>query len=212
MFATLENNIEFPGFGDGSFQLSNIPPLVIVKQPEGGYVDPDSDEGLVLTVEAEGGEPPYTYEWYKTAQDEETLEKAKAFMTMMCMLFGKSEEEAKALWADKTMESVSELVGNEQEFHVTEGNFGYYCVVTDSVEQHATSDVARTDKTVSIWIEPSNANLIAKDMTFSTKRRPMSEESRRKRSEALKASFTPERRQQMSERMKLLRKEHKNHW
>ncbi len=163
VFATLENNIEFPDLINNPIDLKDIPPLVIIKQPEGGYVDPDSDEGLVLTVEAEGGEPPYTYEWYKTAQDEETLEKAKAFMTMMCMLFGKSEEEAKALWADKTMESVSELVGNEQEFHVTEGNFGYYCVVTDSVEQHATSDVARTDKTVSIWIEPSNANLMDKD-------------------------------------------------
>ncbi|MBR6007560.1 MAG: hypothetical protein IK056_00600, partial [Clostridia bacterium] len=163
VFATLENGIEFPDLINSPVDLKDIPPLVIIKQPEGGYVDPDSDEGLVLTVEAEGGEPPYTYEWYKTAQDEETLEKAKAFMTMMCMLFGKSEEEAKALWADKTMESVSELVGNEQEFHVTEGNFGYYCVVTDSVEQHATSDVARTDKTVSIWIEPSNANLMDKD-------------------------------------------------
>ncbi|MBR7040500.1 MAG: hypothetical protein IKI24_01520, partial [Clostridia bacterium] len=163
LFGTLEGDFVFQGFTDGSFQLTNIPPLVITKQPVGGYVDPDSDEGLVLTVEAEGGEPPYTYEWYKTAQDEETLEKAKAFMTMMCMLFGKSEEEAKALWADKTMESVSELVGNEQEFHVTEGNRGYYCVVTDSVEQHATSDVARTDKTISIWIEPSNANLMDKD-------------------------------------------------
>lgn len=52
----------------------------------------------------------------------------------------------------------------------------------------------------------------AKDMTFSTRRRPLSEEARRKRGEAIRASFTPERRQQMSERMKLLRKEHKNHW
>ena len=83
LFGTLEGDFVFQGFTDGSFQLTNIPPLVITKQPVGGYVDPDSDEGLVLTVEAEGGEPPYTYEWYKTAQDEETLEKAKAFMTML---------------------------------------------------------------------------------------------------------------------------------
>ena len=163
VFATLENNIEFPDLINNPIDLKDIPPLVITKQPVGGYVDPDSDEGLVMTVEAEGGEPPYTYEWYKTAQDEETLEKAKEFVTMLCVLFGMDEEEAKAKLAEVTMESAAELVGNEQEFHVTEGNFGYYCVVTDSVKQHATSDVARTDKTVSIWIEPSNANLMDKD-------------------------------------------------
>ena len=161
LFATLEGNIAFPEDWDGSFQLSNIPPLVIVKQPEGGYVDPESDEGFVMTVEAEGGEPDYTYEWYRTAQDEETLEKAKEFLATLCMVFGMSEEEAKAKFAAETIESIAVLVGEEQEFHATQGGYGYYCVVTDSVGQKATSDIAATRSTVSIWTHPSNANIIA---------------------------------------------------
>jgi hypothetical protein len=53
-----------------------------------------------------------------------------------------------------------------------------------------------------------------RDMTFSTKKRmpPATEEFRRKRSEAMKARFTPEYRQQMSERMKQLRKERGKNW
>ena len=163
VFATLENNIEFPDLINNPIDLKDIPPLVITKQPVGGYVDQDSDEGLVLTVEAEGGEPPYTYEWYKTAQDEETLEMAKDFMTMLCMLFGMSEEEAKAKWADVTLENASVLVGEEQEFHATEGYFGYYCVVIDSGYQQVMSDIAKTKSTIDIWTHPSNANLMDKD-------------------------------------------------
>ena len=54
----------------------------------------------------------------------------------------------------------------------------------------------------------------SRDMTFSTRRRmpPATEETRRKRSEAMKARITPERRQQMSEHMKRLRKERGKNW
>lgn len=52
----------------------------------------------------------------------------------------------------------------------------------------------------------------SRDMTFSTVRRmpPASEETRRKRSEAMKARITPELRQQMSEHMKEVRRN--KHW
>ena len=54
----------------------------------------------------------------------------------------------------------------------------------------------------------------SRDMPFSTRRRtpPSSEETRRKRSEAMKARITPERRQQMSKHMKQLRKERGKNW
>ena len=53
-----------------------------------------------------------------------------------------------------------------------------------------------------------------RDAVFSTKRvvPPRSEETRRKQSEAMKARATPERRQQMSEYMKQLRKERGKNW
>ena len=54
----------------------------------------------------------------------------------------------------------------------------------------------------------------SRDTDFSTKRKmpPESEETRRKQSEAMKARATPERRQQMSEHMKQLRKERGKNW
>ncbi|MCR4621320.1 MAG: immunoglobulin domain-containing protein [Clostridiales bacterium] len=163
LFATLEGGFKLPDFDRSTFELSDIPVPVIVEQPKGGYVAPDSDEGLVMSVKAEGGEPPYTYEWYRTAQDEETLEKAKDFVVMMAKLFGMSEEETQAKLADVTLESAGELVGEEQEFHATEGDFGYFCVVSDSIGQKAISDVAKAKSAISIWTEPSNTNLMDKE-------------------------------------------------
>ena len=54
----------------------------------------------------------------------------------------------------------------------------------------------------------------SRDMDFSTKRKmpPASEETRQKRSAAMKARITPERRKQMSEHMKQLRKERGKNW
>ncbi len=163
LFATLEGGIQFPDFTDISFQTTNIPPLVIVKQPEGGYVDAESDEGFVMTVEAEGGEPDYTYEWYRTVQDNETLEQAKKLVGDFYRLLGMSEEAISAELDQYTLDSLSVLVGEEQEFHATQGGYGYYCVVTDSMDQKATSDIAKTKSTVSIWTHPSTTNIMDKD-------------------------------------------------
>ncbi|MBR2737332.1 MAG: hypothetical protein IKD88_01265 [Lachnospiraceae bacterium] len=48
--------------------LRNIPTsantLVITQQPSGGSVTRDAGEGFTLSVAVEGGEAPYTYEWY----------------------------------------------------------------------------------------------------------------------------------------------------
>ena len=59
--------------------------------------------------------------------------------------------------------------------------------------------------TLTIFLKDGSSH----DMTFSTKRKmpPATEETRKKRSEAMKARATPERRQQMSERMKQIRRE-----
>ena len=161
LFATLEE-INDPDF-TGKVKTLDLPPLVIVKQPEGGYVDENSDEGLVMYVEADGGEPPYTYEWYRTVQDNETLEQGKKIVADFYRLLGMSEEAISAELDQYTLESLSVLEGEEQEFHATQGYYGYYCVVTDSVKQTATSDIAKTKSTISIWTNPSNANLMGKD-------------------------------------------------
>ncbi|MBR5010269.1 MAG: hypothetical protein IKY06_06470, partial [Clostridia bacterium] len=102
-------------------------------------------------------------EWYRTAQDEETLEKAKEIVAAFYAILGMSEEAIKAELDQYTLESLSVLEGEEQEFHATQGYYGYYCVVTDSVKQTATSDIAKTESTVAIWTEPQNANLMDKD-------------------------------------------------
>ncbi|MBR6499131.1 MAG: hypothetical protein IKT23_05525, partial [Clostridia bacterium] len=78
-------------------------------------------------------------------------------------LLGMSEEAISAELDQYTLESLSVLEGEEQEFHATQGGYGYYCVVTDSVKQTATSDIAKTKSTISIWTNPSNANLMGKD-------------------------------------------------
>ena len=70
--------------------MRNIPPnipdnaLVITEHPQGGTV-PSDGSGLILTVAAEGGVPPYTYEWhYRDLDNTDSLwndwmkEKAKA--------------------------------------------------------------------------------------------------------------------------------------
>ena len=64
--------------------------------------------------------------------------------------------------------------------------------------------------TMSIFLKDGTS----RDTDFSTKRKmpPASEETRQKRSAAMKARVTPERRKQMSEHMKQLRKERGKNW
>ena len=172
LFATLEGDFVFQGFADGSIELRDIPPLVIVKQPEGGYVDEESDEGLVMTVEVSGGEPPYTYEWHMADRMLESISDdtlaaisggasidASDWSSMVGSMFGGMLPE----WMIDSMPQVdvsSEVVGDDSpELHACRGNCEYWCKITDSRKQSIESDKVAVDYKIYITEQPRNVNL-----------------------------------------------------
>ena len=156
LFGTLEGDFVFQGFTDGSIELRDIPPLVIVKQPEGGYVNRDSDEGFELSIEVEGGEPSYSYEWHSGFIL--GLEGAKKVATIMTILFHGDEEKYNKL-VEKILDD--HVVGDDEPVcYATEGNRGYWCEVSDSKGRPAVSEVAKVKYKLEIVEQPVNCNIV----------------------------------------------------
>ncbi len=156
VFATLENNIEFPDLINSPIDLKDIPPLVITKQPVGGYVARETDEGFELTIEVEGGEPPYSYEWHRGSKSSDLEDTATQLANLLGGLLGFSQEEIDAMMADVHDKVVGE---DEPSCHVFDGGYRYWCEVTDNKKQHATSDEVIVDYDIDIWIQPGDRNL-----------------------------------------------------
>ena len=157
VFATLENGIEFPDLINSPVDLKDIPPLVITKQPVGGYVARESDEGFLLTIEVEGGQPPYYYEWHKGYKDDSSKEAASALAYWLGGLLGFTEEE---IYDMLEIEAQGEVGENEPFCYATEGGHSYWCVVYDEAgSEPAISDRVIMDYKIGIWTQPSRKNL-----------------------------------------------------
>ncbi len=156
LFATLEGDFVFQGFTDGSFQLTNIPPLVIVKQPEGGYVGRETDEGFELSIEVKGGEPPYSYEWHQGYESQSLEDTATALANWLGGILGYSKDEIDAMMASEH----DKVVGDDEPYcHVFEGGRRYWCEVTDNMKQHITSDEVIVGYKIGIQTQPGRFNL-----------------------------------------------------
>lgn len=111
--------------------------LRIVKQPEGGFISKDGGS-LLLSVEAEGGQPPYTYEWRRKYIS------ASAWTSLMFPWRTVSEGESNTCDADL-------------------GNYRYYCRVYDNDGHRVNSDEAVVGFALYIDRQPQNANLYGQD-------------------------------------------------
>ncbi|MCR4621321.1 MAG: hypothetical protein K5663_04495 [Clostridiales bacterium] len=146
----------FAGLENKPFDLANLTPIVITKQPVGGYVARESDEGIELSVEVKGGEPPYTYEWHQGSKSESLQNTASELANWLGGLLGLGQDEIDAMLAAQTDKIVGE---NEPVYHVTEGGHRYWCVVRDCEEQDAESDKVTVDFKIGIWTQPGSKNL-----------------------------------------------------
>ncbi|MBO7358214.1 MAG: hypothetical protein J6U72_00135, partial [Clostridia bacterium] len=172
LFATLEGNFAFPEDWDGSFQLSNIPPLFIEKQPEGGFISFDGGESVTLSVEVSGGEKPYTYEWhmkdhtYDSVMDNDALaaagsdtDKLSDWGSTWESLFGGLDLD---LIGENTpqVDVSSEIVGTDSPvLYADKGICEYWCKITDNAGQKIETESAYVNYKVHIIEQPHNVNL-----------------------------------------------------
>lgn len=116
-------------------------PLRIVTQPAGGLYDPAS--GIRLSVEAAGGVPLYTYQWYQQRTGEEKGAMSW-LLNLILSLFGSD--------ASVLPEEIGDLPLTGQtssELNATSAGT-YYCVVTDRAGDTVTSEKADADFFLSI--------------------------------------------------------------
>ncbi len=171
LFATLEGGITVPDFSGGTADLKDLPPLVITRQPEKGYVTLGGSDSCTLTVEVEGGEPPYTYEWHMVSHmldsvSDDTLAAisggasidASDWSSMMGSLLGGMLPE----WTGSTLtiDVSSQVVGgNSPSLEAYWGNSEYWCRITDSKKQSIESDKVTVGYKIHITEQPHNVNL-----------------------------------------------------
>ena len=118
-----------PGFSTMNLDL----PLKIEKQPVGGFIDHNGGS-LTLSVEASGGEPPYSYQWRRAYY---------------------------STWLPAINEWWSDVEGGtESTLEADRGKCRYYCRVTDSKGNRVKSDKVLVSWDLYIAEQPKNANRV----------------------------------------------------
>lgn len=114
------------GIEEDGLEPGELDPLHITVQPAPGFIDRDGGS-LTLSVEAEGGVQPYTYQWKK--------------LTATGWL--------KAVWKEVKN-------SGENTLEVTEGYRFFYCTVYDNAGNHVDSDKVLVDWNLYISQQPEN--------------------------------------------------------
>lgn len=109
----------------------DLTPLTITEQPVGGAITRYEDETVHLTCAATGGTGDYTYEWYSKK---------------MYKLWGWN-------WPNYYGEQT------EPDFDAPDGDYKYWCVVTDSAGNTAATEYAEVTYKLRIAKQPDNVNL-----------------------------------------------------
>ena len=121
-----------PGFSTMNLDL----PLKIEKQPVGGFINHNGGS-LTLSVEAAGGEPPYSYQWRRAYY---------------------------STWLPAINEWWDDVEGGtESTLEADRGKCRYYCRVTDSKGNRVKSDKVLVSWDLYIAEQPKNANLYGKE-------------------------------------------------
>ncbi|MBR4907117.1 MAG: hypothetical protein IKZ44_09760 [Clostridia bacterium] len=116
----------------------DLTPLTITEQPVGGSITRWEDETAHLTCAATGGVGDYTYEWYSKK---------------MYKLWGWN-------WPNYYGEQT------EPDFDAPDGDYKYWCVVTDSAGNTASTDYAEITYKVRIAKQPDDVNLQSENTSF----------------------------------------------
>lgn len=161
----------------------NDPDLEIVKQPEGGaiYSCGQAPVSIILSVEAAGGTPPYSYEWHyvnKAAAEEigglesyvaehagEISESYETFLDQFSEIFSllypdRAKQDDHMSVLTSLMDACDHVMQNktDSEVLVSRAGYDYYCVVTDSRGQRLASDYAAVPENVRVLKQPKNWN------------------------------------------------------
>ena len=163
--------------------------LRITLQPEGGSLADESGAGLILRVEAEGGTPPYTYEWRavdrgvtdyvdgspvgyavhsnsRRATEEANRRRAEFYENYLNFTrehFGVEDTEgAMRGWTEVQIREYGDIQvasGEESSYSAEIGNCYYYCVVRDSAGGEASSERAFVGVPLYIALQPEDTRL-----------------------------------------------------
>ena len=128
----------------------NGTPLRIVKQPAGGTFDHGG--AFSISVEAAGGDPYYSYQWYRASSEEEQLA-AAGLLNLLLALLGSD-----ASVTPEQMTAIPVTDGVMSTLTVTVSGV-YYCVVTDEAGDSVTSEKATVVENLHITEEPQNCKL-----------------------------------------------------
>ena len=168
---------------------ANASGLVITLQPVGGVLPAAADASCTLTVAAEGGVEPYTYEWHgvdkgvtdymdgspvgyavhsnsRRATEEANRRRAaffEAYLKYTQEHFGVEDMEgARRGWTELQIREYGDIEvssGDSPSYDAEIGNCYYYCIVRDSSGKEACSDSAFVGNPLYIYREPVDAEL-----------------------------------------------------